>query len=66
MFNGLKETIELTANQIKEDMRPELKKLQTEMSYLKKLVGKMENSLEGLISRMTVAEHRTSELQNEV
>lgn len=39
MFNGLKETMELTANKTKEDMRPELKKTTNRNVIFEKIGG---------------------------
>lgn len=46
--------------------RVKMKKLQTEMTDLKNLVGKMKNSLESIISRVTVVIYRLSEMEKQL
>lgn len=52
MFNELKETVEWTANKIQEEMKAEIRKLQTEVPLIKNLVDEMKNSVGVLNSRM--------------
>lgn len=60
MFNELKEIVEWTHSKMQEDMRTEMRKLQSVISELKNLVGEIKNSVKGL-SRVTAAEDRISE-----
>lgn len=50
--------MEHTTSMTQEDIRTEMRKLAIETTKLKNLVGKMKNSLEGLIFRVTSAEDR--------
>lgn len=58
---SLKETME----QIQEDVRVEMRKHQTFMTEIKNFEGEVKKFLEGITSKVTVAEDSISELEDE-
>lgn len=54
--------MESIVNMIQESIRSEIRKLQTEMTELKNIIGKMINSLEHNSSRAVVAETASASL----